>query len=47
MNQIPKSLYAIANKYWLETTRYNPHYRIYKSEKVAEVNCKMNTGVRF
>lgn len=38
MNQIPKSLYAIANKYWLESTRYNPHYRIYKSKKVAEKN---------
>lgn len=38
MNQIPKSLYAIANEYWLESTRYNPHYRIYKSKKVAEKN---------
>lgn len=38
MSQIPKSLYAIANKYWLESTRYNPHYKIYKSKKVAEKN---------
>lgn len=34
MSQIPKSLYAIANEYWLETTRYNPHYRIYKTKKL-------------
>lgn len=38
MNQIPKSLYAITNEYRLESTRYNSHYRIYKSKKVAEKN---------
>lgn len=27
MNQLPKSLYAIANRYWLESTSYNPHYK--------------------
>lgn len=38
MNKIPKSLYAIADRYWLERTSYNSHYKIYKSKKVAEKN---------
>lgn len=38
MNQLPKSLYAIATRYWLESTRYNPHYKIYRYKKVAEKN---------
>lgn len=38
MNQLPKSLYAIANRYLLERTSYNPHYKIYRYKKVAEKN---------
>ena len=38
MTGIPKSLYAIANRYWLESTSYNPHYKIYRYKKVAEKN---------
>ena len=38
MTGIPKTLYGVATKYWLSSTLYNPHYRIYKSKKVAEKN---------
>lgn len=38
MTGIPKVLYGIATEYWLTSTSYNPHYRIYKSKKIAEKN---------
>lgn len=40
MTGIPKTLYGVATKYWLTSTSYNPHYRIYKSKKIAEKNAK-------
>lgn len=38
MTGIPKVLYGVATEYWLTSTSYNPHYRIYKSKKIAEKN---------
>lgn len=40
MTGIPKALYGVATEYWLLSTSYNPHYRIYKSKKIAEKNVK-------
>lgn len=40
MTGIPKALYGVATEYWLTRTSYNPHYRIYKSRKIAEKNAK-------
>lgn len=40
MTGIPKALYGVATEYWLTSTSYNPHYRIYKSKKIAERNAK-------
>lgn len=34
--QYYKTLYAIAGKYYLQTTSYNPHYMIYRNRKNAE-----------
>lgn len=40
MTGIPKVLYGVATEYWLTSTSYNPHYRIYAYKKVAEKNAK-------
>lgn len=40
MTGIPNTLYGVATEYWLTSTSYNPHYRIYKSKKIAEKNAK-------
>lgn len=39
MTMIPKTLYGVATKYWLPSTLYNPHYRIYKSKKGCRKEC--------
>lgn len=40
MTGIPKALYGVATEYWLTSTSYNPHYKIYKSKKIAEKNAR-------
>lgn len=40
MTGIPKTLYGVATEYWLTSTSYNSHYRIYKSKKIAEKNAR-------
>lgn len=40
MTGIPNTLYGVATEYWLISTSYNPHYRIYKSKKIAEKNAR-------